>query len=93
MTVDRGLAADLVAAGTAALLVMAAAVVGARLVDEGVPLHVDAPPLTARWLPHIGPGTVPAVFIALLVVIRRPQLAARLPWRSLLALSAVTSLA
>jgi methylthioxylose transferase len=93
VTVDLGLAADLVAAGTAALIVTAAAVVGARLVDEGVPLHVDAPPLTARWLPHIGPGTVPAVFIALLVVIRGPQLAARLPWRSLLALSAMTSLA
>ncbi|HZS20949.1 MAG TPA: hypothetical protein VFA63_08170 [Pseudonocardiaceae bacterium] len=93
VAVDRGLGADLVAAGTAALLVTAAAVVGARLLDRGVPLHVDAPPLGAQWLPHAGAGTVVAVLIALLVVMRGAELAARLPWRPLLALSAVTSLA
>ena len=93
MAVDRGVGADLVAAGSAALLVTFAAVVGARLLDKGVPLHVDAPPLGAQWLPHTGPGTVPAVVIALLVVMRGPELAARLPWRPLLGLSAVTSLA
>jgi hypothetical protein len=90
---DRGVGADLVAAGSAALLVTIAAVAGARLLDQQVPLHVDAPPLGARWLPHTGPGTVPAVVIALLVVMRGPELAARLPWRPLLVLSAVTSLA
>lgn len=37
---DRGLGADLVAVGGAALLVTAAAVVGARLLDESVPLAV-----------------------------------------------------
>jgi methylthioxylose transferase len=93
VAVDRGLGADLVAAGASALLVAAAAIVGARLLDEGVPLHVDAPPLGAQWLPHTGPGTIPAVLIALLVVLRWPEVAARLPWRPLLALSAVTSLA
>lgn len=90
---NRGLGADLIAAGIAALLVAAAAVVGVRLLDNGVPLHVDAPPLGAQWLPHTGPGSVPAVLIALLVVMRGPQLAARLPWRRLLGLSAATSLA
>src|SRR5947209_3325840 len=91
--VDHGLRADLAAAGSAALLVAVAAVVGVVLLDDGVPLHVDAPPLGAQWLPHTAPGTVPAVLIALLVVMRGPQLAARLPWRRLLGLSAVTSLA
>ncbi|HJT02841.1 MAG TPA: hypothetical protein VJ757_04310 [Pseudonocardiaceae bacterium] len=91
--VDRGLRADLVAAGCAALLVAVAAVVGVRLLDDGVPLHVDAPPLGAQWIPHVGPGTVPAVLIALLVIVRGPELAARLPWRRLLWLSAATSLA
>jgi hypothetical protein len=91
--VDRGLRADLVAVGSAALLVAVAAVVGVGLLHQGVPLHVDAPPLGALWLPHTGPGTVPAVLIALLVVMRGPELAARLPWRRLLGVSAATALA
>ncbi|MGH3841880.1 MAG: hypothetical protein ACRDS0_10610 [Pseudonocardiaceae bacterium] len=91
--VDRGLGADLVAAGSAALLVAVAVVVGAWLLGQGVPLHVDAPPLGAQWLPHTGPGTVPALLIALLVVMRGPELAARLPWRSLLGVAVVTALA
>lgn len=61
------------------------------MLDQGVPLHVNAPPLGADWLPHTGPGTVPAVLLAALVVLRGPGLAARLPWRSLLAISAVTA--
>lgn len=92
-TRPRGLRADLAAVGIAALLVAAAAVVGVRLLERGVPLHVDAPPLGAQWLPHVGPGTVPAVLVALLVILRGPELAARLPWRPLLGVSAVTALA
>ncbi len=61
------------------------------MLDQGVPLHVNAPPLGADWLPHTGPGTVPAVLLAALVVLRGPGLAARLPWRPLLAISAVTA--
>jgi hypothetical protein len=91
--VSRGLRADVLAAGCAALLVAAAAVVGVWLLERGVPLHVDAPPLGAQWLPHTGPGTVPAVLVAMLVVLRGPELAARLPWRHLLGVSAVTALA
>ncbi|MGH3686396.1 MAG: hypothetical protein ACRDRU_23285 [Pseudonocardiaceae bacterium] len=79
------------AAGSAALLVAVAAVVGSWLLDQGVPLHVDAPPLGAQWLPHTGPGTVPAVLIALLVVLRGPELAARMPWRPLLGIAAATA--
>ena len=90
---DRGLRADLVAAGGAALLVVVAAVVGVWLLEDGVPLHVDAPPLGAQWLPHTGEGTVLAVFIALLVILRGAELTARLPWRPLLGLSAATALA
>jgi hypothetical protein len=91
--VHRGVRGDLVAVGCAALLVALAAVVGVWLLQRGVPLHVDAPPLGAQWLPHVGPGTVPAVLLAVLVVLRGPELAARLPWRPLLAISAVTAVA
>jgi hypothetical protein len=91
--VDRGLCADLVAVGCAALLVTLAAVIGVWMLDQGVPLHVDTPPLGAQWLPHTGPGTVPAMLLALLVVLRGPELAARLPWRPLLGVSAVTAVA
>jgi methylthioxylose transferase len=91
--VQGGLGADLMAAGSAAVLVAVAATLGVWLLRQGVPLHVDAPPLGARWLPHTGPGTVPAVLIAALVILRGPELAARLPWRSLLGLSALTALA
>jgi hypothetical protein len=90
---SRGTGADLVAVGSAVLLVAVAAAVGAWLLRQGVPLHVDAPPLGARWLPHTSPGTVPAVLIALLVILRGPELAARLPWRPLLGVSAATALA
>jgi hypothetical protein len=89
--VDHGLRVDLVVVGCAALLVALAAVVGAWLLQQGVPLHVDAPPLGAQWLPHVGPGTVPAALLAMLVVLRGPELAARLRWRPLLGISAVTA--
>jgi methylthioxylose transferase len=91
--VDRGLRLDLIAAGCAALLVAVASVVGIWLLGQGIPLHVDAPPLGAQWLPHTGPGTVPAMLIALLVVLRGPQLAGRAPWRLLLGISAAAALA
>ncbi len=79
--------------GCAGLLVAVAAVVGRRLLERGVPLHVDAPPLGAQWLPHAGPGTVVAVLVAVLTVLHGPELAARLPWRPLLGLSAAAALA
>ncbi len=75
------------------MLVTAAAVVGVQLLQQGVPLHVDAPPLGAQWLPHVGRGTVPAALVAILVILRGPELAARLPWRPLLGISTVAALA
>lgn len=91
---SRGLGADLMVVGSAALLVAVAAALGAWLLHQGVPLHVDAPPLGAQWLPHTGPGTVPAVLIALLVIILRgPELAARLSWRGVLGVAAATAVA
>jgi hypothetical protein len=81
---DRGGWADLIAAGAAGLLFAAAAVIGVLLLRAGVALHVDAPPLLAQWLPHAGPGTAPALFVALLVVLRGPELSWRLRWGVLL---------
>ncbi len=75
------------------MLVAVAAVVGIWLLQQGVPLHVDAPPLGAQWLPHVGPGTIPAVLVAMLVILRGPELAARLRWRLLLGISAVVAFA
>jgi hypothetical protein len=91
--VSRGVRADGWAVGGAGLLVAVSTVVGFWLLDRGVPLHVDAPPLGAQWLPHTGPGTVPAVLIAALVVLHGPELTARWTWRPLLGVSAVAAVA
>jgi hypothetical protein len=77
----------LVAAG----LFAAAAVAGGLLGLAGHPVHAGAAPLFGHWLPHVGPGTPLAPVVAGLVVWRGPELAARLRWRSLLALSYVAS--
>ena len=50
---------------------------------DGSLLYVDWPPLYAEWLPHVGPGTVAAPLVAVLVVAYGPTLADRLPWRAL----------
>ncbi|MCX4907336.1 hypothetical protein [Streptomyces sp. NBC_00878] len=75
---------DLAATLAAALLVTAAALVGAAIKREHDVLHVGWPPLYANWMPHIGPGTPAAVAVAVAVVAYGPLLAARLPWRALL---------
>lgn len=84
---------DLIAVLLAALLVTAASVIGFALIRRGVPIKVDFPPLLAQWLPHVGPGTVPAILVALVVALRGPALAERLGWRPLLLLAYVASLA
>ncbi|MZD07429.1 hypothetical protein GTW43_20420 [Streptomyces sp. SID5785] len=78
---------DLAAALGGALLVVAAALTGRYLEDTYGNLHVGWPPLYANWLPHVGPGTLPALALAALLVAYGPALAARLPWRGLLAAS------
>ncbi|SCF18589.1 hypothetical protein GA0070558_1419 [Micromonospora haikouensis] len=85
--------ADLVAAAAALGLFAAAAVVGGVLYALGRPVYASAAPLSAHWLPHAGPGTPAALLLAALVCWRGPALAARLPWRRLLALSYATAVA
>ena len=84
---------DLTAVVVAALLVTASSVVGWSLIEAGVPVLVGWPPLLASWLPHVGPGTVPAVLVALLVALGGPAVARRLRWGPLLAVAYAASLA
>jgi hypothetical protein len=74
-------------------LVALAAAVGALLNHRHVPLHANAAPLYADWLPHLGPGTPPAIAVAAGVVWYGPGLAARLGWRRLLPVAYLTALA
>ena len=76
--------ADLLAVAAGVGLVVAAAVVGRRLLADGVDLLLPFPPLLARWLPHVGPGTPLAVATAVGVATSGPMLAARLRWAPLL---------
>ncbi|WP_433657020.1 hypothetical protein ACQPW1_36775 [Nocardia sp. CA-128927] len=79
---------DLVGAGIAAALVLAAFVVP-RIASEQwrSRLFAGAAPIFGVFLPHVGWGTVPAILIATLVVLQGPTLARRLSWRPLLAAS------
>ncbi|MFD5643680.1 hypothetical protein ACFWIP_18330, partial [Streptomyces anulatus] len=77
--------ADLVAAAAGVLLVTAAVVVGHVIQNRDGSLRAQWPPLLASWDPHQGPGTPAALIMAVLVVAHGPTLAARLPWRGLLA--------
>lgn len=85
--------ADLLVVLGGAWLVWRAGVVGQRLIDQGVNIYLDLPPLFASWAPHTGPGTIPAILIALLVVVGGPPLAARMRWGPLLGVTYLTSLA
>jgi methylthioxylose transferase len=89
----RELGLDLLAVLVGAGLVLAAALVGWRLIHEHVRIVLGFPPLLAHWMPHVGLGTVPAVLTAAVVVAYGPGLAARLPWRPLLSAAYVTSVA
>ena len=90
---DPGRRADVRAAAVAAGLVAAAAVTGGVLYLAGRPVRASSAPLFAHWLPHAGPGTAPAVVVAVLVVWHGPAVAAALPWRRLLAAAYLASLA
>jgi hypothetical protein len=83
--VARSRRLDLVAGGAAAGLFVVAVVVGAIAGVAGHPVHAGAAPLFGHWLPHLGPGTGPALAVAFLVVWHGPGLAARLSWHRLLA--------
>ncbi|MFJ8933905.1 hypothetical protein ACIRLA_45820 [Streptomyces sp. NPDC102364] len=92
-TEPRGTRRDLYAAAAALLLVLTAALVGRHIEDTYGTLHVGAPPLYGRWLPHLGPGTPAALAVAAAVVAYGPALAARLRWRALLASAWATATA
>lgn len=88
--------ADLLAAAAAVLLVVAAYLVGTWLSAHGADgggVHAPTPPLYAGYLPRTGPGSPVAVVLALLVVLRGPELAARLRWRRLLLLGYLATVA
>ncbi|WP_432043530.1 hypothetical protein [Streptomyces cadmiisoli] len=84
---------DLYAALAAALLVVAAVLIGRRIEDTDHTLFVSWPPLLASWGPHLGPGTAAAVVVAAAVCVHGPVVAARLSWRALPALAWATSMA
>jgi hypothetical protein len=89
-----GIRADVLAAGLALALVAAAsaAIVLVHWYTEEK-VFAFAPPLYARWLPHVGWGTPLAVLIAGLVVLRGPELAARWSWRRLCLAGYLTTVA
>jgi hypothetical protein len=51
------------------------------------------PPLHARWDPRLGPGSLPAVLLAVVLVQSAGRLARTLPWRRLLAATFLAGLA
>ncbi|MEU9785154.1 hypothetical protein AB0H92_30045 [Streptomyces phaeochromogenes] len=89
----RDLLRDLYATATAALLVVAAALVGTAIERDHGTLHVGWPPLYSNWGPHVGPGTPAALVVAVGVVAYGPRVAARLPWRALLGAAWGTAMA
>lgn len=89
----RPLLRDLYAALAAALLVTAAVLVGRHIQHSRHTLFVKWPPILATWDPHVGPGTPAALVVAAAGVVYGPVLAARLPWRALLATAWATATA
>jgi hypothetical protein len=79
----RTVRGDLVAVGSVVVLVAVSAWVGWRLIGAGHHLFLEFPPLKARWMPHLGPGTPVAVITALGVILHGPGLAQRMAWRPL----------
>ncbi|KOV65558.1 membrane protein [Streptomyces sp. MMG1121] len=84
---------DLYAVIAAALLVTTAVLVGRHIQDTRRTLFVHWPPIFADWDPHVGPGTPAALAVAAATVAYGPALAARLPWRALLAAAWAAALA
>ncbi|NUV68860.1 hypothetical protein G6W57_17215 [Streptomyces sp. CAI-121] len=89
----RARRADLIAAAAGVLLVVAAVLIGRVIQERDQTLFAQWPPFLASWDPHLGPGTPAALTMAVLVVAYGPSLAARLPWRGLLAAAWAGSMA
>lgn len=76
-----GVRADLIAAGLALALVAAAsAVVWVLHLFSPARIYAWAAPLFGNFVPEIGPGTPIVLVVAVLVVARGPEVAARLRW-------------
>ncbi|MEU8976530.1 hypothetical protein AB0D11_46575 [Streptomyces monashensis] len=90
---SRSARRDLYAVLAAVLLVTVAVLVGRHIQDTHHTLFVRWPPVFADWDPHVGPGTPAALAVAAATVAYGPALAARLPWRGLLAAAWATALA
>ncbi|WP_079149390.1 hypothetical protein [Streptomyces sp. EN27] len=90
---ERARRADLITAACGVLLVAAAVLIGRVIQDRDGTLFAQWPPFLASWDPHLGPGTPAALTMAALVVAYGPLLAARLPWRGLLAAAWAGSMA
>jgi hypothetical protein len=74
---------DLVAVAIAIGLVVVASAVGYALLNAGVPLNLQAPPLFSRVMPHVGVGSPFAVAIGVLGVLYAVRVSASLGWRRL----------
>jgi hypothetical protein len=67
-----------------ALALIALAMIVPPLLGQSV--HIRSfPPLHAEWMPRLGPGTLPAVLLAVAAAIQGVPLARRLRWGALLA--------
>jgi hypothetical protein len=75
-----------------ALALMALAILVPWVLGQNV--HVMSfPPLHAEWAPRVGPGTIPAIVLAILAIRFGTDAAARAPWRWLLIGTFVVALA
>ena len=74
---------DLLAVAAALLLVAVACAVGYALLNAGVPLNLQAPPLFSRVMPHVGIGSPFAIALGVAGVLCSVRICAALPWRRL----------
>jgi hypothetical protein len=90
---ERGARADLVAVGASIALVAVACAVGYALLNTGVPLNLQAPPLFSRVMPHLGIGSPFAIGLGILGMLYAARISVSLPWRRLGPLALFTAIA
>lgn len=74
-------------------LISIAVVWGNSLIESGQRLQIETPPLTGLREWRIGVRVLPAIAVAITIVIAGPRLATTLSWRSLLLVGALSSAA
>ena len=84
---------DLIAVALALGLVGVSCAVGYALLNAGVPLYLQAPPLLARVMPHVGIGTPFAVVLGMLGALYAVRISASLRWRRLGPLAVAAAIA